>query len=439
MKISALFALAALALLPAPVPAQAGQPLQRAIQESCATCSSTPFTRRQLTGDVFEYSTRVRVGPGPLEVIGLHRVVRELAPFVPRPTERAVLMAHGDAWGFDGAFLSALASPAAPDSRSLPVFLARNGIDVWGIDFRWTQVPEATTDFSALAGWGIETDARDLGIALGVARTARTLGGSGLDKIHLLAWSRGGQIGYAYLNAESQLPRRLRQVRGYVPVDTFFKSDVDSVREAACLRLAGQQQLFDTGAYQAATGLLFRTIGQLAETAPGGSSPVVPGLTNRQAGLVTGALTFTFFPPGQEFVPVYHFNAGTFDASGLPTTLTYTEAPYWFDFLQGTAPYEPTRLLLDAEKTVCDEEDVRWDDHLADIRVPVLYLGAGGGVGEFGTYTTTLLGSSDVTVRIVDFEPAASRLEDFGHVDLFTARDAESLAWRPLLRWLRAH
>ena len=184
------------------------------------------LSRRTLDGDVVEYSTRVRVGAGAHDVIGIHRVVRELAPFLPRPSRHAVLMAHGDAWGFDAAFLANLAAPPpAAAGHALPVFLAANGIDVWGIDFRWTQVPATTTDFAFMKGWGLATDAGDLGAALAIARLTRLATGDGAQRIDLLGWSRGGQTGYAYLNAETKLPAALRQVSGFVPVDIFLKTD----------------------------------------------------------------------------------------------------------------------------------------------------------------------------------------------------------------------
>jgi hypothetical protein len=104
--------------------------------------------RRPLTANIVEYSFRVRVGPETHDVIGLHRVVKELKPFVPIQTSQAILMAHGDIWGFDAAFLASLASTTIPDSQALPVFLAQHDIDIWGIDFRWTLMPFATVDFS---------------------------------------------------------------------------------------------------------------------------------------------------------------------------------------------------------------------------------------------------------------------------------------------------
>jgi hypothetical protein len=66
-------------------------------------------------------------------------------------------------------------------------------------------------------------------------------------------------------------------------------------------------------------------------------------------------------------------------------------------------------------------------------------VGAGGGFGEYGIYTTTLLGSTDVTTRVVDVTPSDQRLADYGHADLFIGTEARALVWRPILNWVLAH
>ena len=175
---------------------------------AAASSPVSAIQRRALTANVAEYYFTVRVGSGPYDQIGIHRVVKESAPNVPVRAPRAVFMAPGDIWNFRAAFLTG--------AKPIPVFLAENGIDVWGIDYRWTFVPASVTDVSFMRTWGLEQDARDLGIAIGVARATRTLTGSGLGKVFLLGWSRGGQIGYAYLDGETQLPQALRQVKGLI-------------------------------------------------------------------------------------------------------------------------------------------------------------------------------------------------------------------------------
>jgi hypothetical protein len=372
-------------------------------------------------------------------------VVKEVAPFVPVPSGRALFLVHGDIWPFDGAFLSSLASASVPDSHALPIYLASRGVDVWGIDLRWTQVPAGTTDLSFLANWGIETDARDVRLGIAIARLTRGLTGGGLGRLPLLGWSRGGQIGYAALDFESQLPNVLRQIKAFIPVDIYLKSDRADLRAAACLRLGITQGQQAGGAFADTSGGLLATIGQLAKTAPAGASPIIAGLNNRQVGLLTGSATFQFLPPGGAFAPDYHFAGGTFDASGLPTGLTYQGEAGFFDFLTGTAPFEPLKVLADADASTCESSatipvpNVPFDDHLDDIQVPILYVGAGGGVGSLGLYTTTLLGSTDVSSVVVSLTPPAQRLLDIGHADIFTADDAPALFWRPIYDWLLAH
>jgi biotin operon repressor BirA-like protein len=95
--------------------------------------------------------------------------------------------------------------------------------------------------------------------------------------------------------------------------------------------------------------------------------------------------------------------------------------------------------LLDADAAGCNDEsiaDVSFDDHLGDIEVPVLYVGGNGGIGSLGICTTTLLGSQDVTSLIVDLQPPAGQLAEFGHADIFLANNAQSLVWQPILSCL---
>ncbi len=400
-----------------------------------ATEAVSAIQRRVLTGNIAEYFFKVRVGSGPYDEIGLHRVVRERAPFVPIRASKAVLLAHGDIWNFRAAFLTG--------AHPLPVFLAENGIDVWGIDFRWTFVPASVTDLSFMEDWGIEQDARDLGIALGVARLTRALSGSGFGKIHLLGWSRGGQIGYAYLSGETRIPPILRQVRGFIPVDIYLKTDVPQLRDFACQRLANTEAAIAAGQFASTNGVLIAALGNLAVADPNGPSilngpPFNLDLNNRQAGLLVGEATFVFFA-GLEPVPAYHFTGGTFDGAGEPSGLLYSNEQDLFALEQAGSPLQPNREVADGDVAICEQTDVDFDDHLDDITVPVLYIGAGGGFGDFGLYTTTLLGSTDVTSLIVSKVPPAQRLADYGHADLFLANDAQTVVWGPLLSWIQGH
>ncbi|HKI01851.1 MAG TPA: hypothetical protein VKK31_07730 [Thermoanaerobaculia bacterium] len=389
----------------------------------------TTVDRRVLAPDVAEYSFRVRVGDGPYDFIGVHRVVKEIAPNVPVQAAQAVFLAHGDIWNFRAAFLTG--------AKTLPVYLAQNGVDVWGIDFRWTSVPANVTNLSFMESWGIEQDARDLGIAIGVARFTRSVTGSGYGQVNLLGWSRGGQIGYAYLNGESQIPARLRQVKGFIPADIYLKTDVAQLKGFACQRQLFAETKIESSVFANDTGVLAARVGGRALTDPNGASTDVPGLNNREAGLLVGEATHAL-QGGLAPAPFYHMTGGNFDpVTTAPTGLFYANEQDLFTLERSASSFQPFREQADADAATCEQTDVPFDDHLHNITVPILYLGAGGGFGDFGVYTTTLLGSTDVTTHVVSLTPI--RAVDFGHADLFLGTNADTLVWQPLLTWLQAH
>ncbi|UQA58413.1 alpha/beta hydrolase [Polyangium aurulentum] len=402
-----------------------------------STANDLSFERRVLSGDVVEYRVDVRVGPGPFDVIGLHRVVRETAPHQPARARQAVMMVHGDIWDFESAFLAAGTAPAY---ASLPVHLAENGIDVWGVDLGWTRVPAGTSDLSFMKDWGVDRDTHDIGVALGIARDVRATDGNGRAPLHLLGWSRGGLLAYAHAAAESQRPEGMRDVGGIIPVDIYLKTDVESRRLDACARYQQERALVEGGQYANEAGGLIGTLGGLAQLDPAGASPIFAGLDNEHAGMLVGAATFLLVDRAP--VASYHLTAGVWDGGGALLDLAHTDRDAWFDITSRGRPYQPWALIAESDAAMCDDPeiaDVAFDDHLEDVTVPVLYVGAGGGFGEAGVYTTTQLGSDDVTAHVVQRLPEADRLLDIGHTDIFHAADADVLFWEPIRAWIEAH
>jgi pimeloyl-ACP methyl ester carboxylesterase len=407
-----------------------------------ALCGLGGVERRHVSGDIFEYSFRLKVGEGEHDRITVHRVVREKRPGVPRKTDRAVLMLHGDLWGFDGAFLGSTLTGSVPREQSIAAFMAGKDVDVWGVDLRWTHVPADTTDFTFMKDWDTGTHVRDLGVALGVARAVRVFTGSGAGRLALMGWSRGGIVAYAYAGEETRLPEHLRHVGALIPVDIALKlgAQHEEQRAAACVRYAANKQLLDAGQYHSPQGVAVQTIGLLASTDAGGPSPLpgFGGLTNAQAALLVGSATHVLFgayPP----VPAYHFNAGEFDASGLPAGLQFTREAYLYDFFKAANPFQSFTEQVESEAVLCGDDqlaDLPYDDRLGEINVPVLYVGAAGGFGEFGLDTLPLLGSADVSSHVVRLRPAEARAVDFGHADIFMADDAKELVWQPVYEWL---
>lgn len=408
-----------------------------------AVCALGNVERRHIVADVFEYSFTLKVGEGEHDVVGVHRVVRERANGVAQRADHALFMVHGDLWGFDEAFMSSTLSGAVPREQSLGVYLARRGVDVWGIDLRWRQVPAETTDFAFMKDWNIGTHVRDIAAAIGVARSVRSATGSGDGRVALLGWSRGGAIAYAYANEETRLPEASRQVGALIPFDIAYKlsPEHEAQRVAACTRYAAEKAALDAGVYVSPLGGGVKTFGLLAATAPDEPSPVpgFAGLTNRQVALMVGSATHLLFAPNPP-VPFYHLNAGAFDsATNLPTGLQFTREAYLYDFYQTAAPFQSSTEQAENDAVLCGETATAYDDRLNEVNVPVLYVGAGGGFGEYGVDTLARLGSTDVTTHVVNLYGPGARPVEFGHADLLTADNAKELVWSPLYNWLINH
>ena len=280
---------------------------------------------------------------------------------------------------------------------------------------------------------GDDQDLRDLGTALSVARLARALGGGDDLPLTLLGWSRGGQLAYAYAAREAALPVAEQHVGGLIPVDIYLRlnpgtSEGVAAPDGACQRLARDQGTYQDEAnrdrYAVDDGKAISAIGQGALDNPGGAE--------RQVALVAGAETFSL-PGGPPPTPRYHLTGGTFDAKGHPTGLAYTDERRWFAAAAQAAPYQPRLLFIDAERAMCEAPRPR-PSPFAAVRVPTLYVGAGGGFGDAGLYTASLLGSTDRRALVVSL--AGNPLRDLGHGDVFFAREAPSLFWEGILGWL---
>ena len=173
----------------------------------------------------------------------------------------------------------------------------------------------------------------------------------------------------------------------------------------------------------------FFFLGSLAVNDPDGDSPVIPGFTNLQASI--------FVLAGRPTAP-YHFLAGTWE-NGLPTGYRFIETERALDIFFKTATYQPTRYMHDINLWLGEVEDAPWDDHFADITVPILSVDPAGGFGRLNEYTTTFLGSSDITHLYIQLNEEGEETTDYGHIDIFMANNAEELAWQPILEWIQTH
>ena len=386
------------------------------------------FDREVLPGGIAHYSVRIQVGPGPYDVIGLHRVVREQRPGLPMKAKESIFLLHGDIKDFQGMFLAGTTSPTMPDDFGLAHYLASRGMDVWGVDQAWTLVPAGVTDLTFMNDWGMERNVDDLELGIHVARAVRLLTGNGLRQMYLLGYSSGAVTGFGFLDRESQLPPGRRTIKGFISGDFGYKSDHEGLLAAFGAEYEVLRDLLDSGVYSYDSP--FPLFGPLAETDPDGPSPLIEGLTNLQAAI--GLAAWPFYSEID-----YHFLAGVFDSDGVPTGLTYTDVDMWIDFMLSGPPYEAMRFLVEYEGIIVGVEN-EWDDHLSDIEVPILYLYANGGAGPYTLATLDLIGSEDVTTMGIGFLPPEEAAFDFAHVDLFIANDAPGLVFEPIWDWMDA-
>jgi len=419
------------------VPARVANAFEAAARSACRlefgrTCVVSDLERLPVVDDIVRYRFKVRLGPGLFEVIRMHRVVREHRPFVPARTTEALFVLHGGSTGFEGSFMPNLTTGLTPPAHAMPVFMARHGVDVWGMDLGWILAPADATDFSSFADWGFDREISQIRAGLGIARALRAATRGDPRRMDLLGWSYGAQLGYVLVAEETQLPSWRRHVKGFIPADITMKYEPGALPDWVCGAAAYYQQVQDSGQFGDNGATFYSYVAALAIDDPLGESPVFPGLNNQQAALSLGA-------GAGGFTPTFHMVAGAFDEQGIPTGLQFTQPDLFIHGLAGVSPYSPVLTFVDQFNTWCDQTDVPFDDHLGEVRVPTLYLGAAGGFGQAGVYSTTLLGSQDVTIRIVSLHPTGEEALDFGHWDLWIADNAAEVVWRPILDWLKKH
>lgn len=367
-----------------------------AVEDAPTTTASSDlslgFHRERVAGDVYHYSIVIPVGTSQNAWLAVHRVVRELAPFVPRPTPHAAMLVHGDFATFTTSFVPGMAG-----------YLAAHDIDVWGVDRRWTLATDDTSDFAAM---GAAQETADIGRALDLARTIR-----GGDKLALVGFSHGAELTYDYAASDGH------GIDGVVALDFFgaiSPADAD-LRAATCATADAEYQYVAQGVVDSPNDF-FIAAGQLDASAPDDPSPLLDGLTNREVVLALLGQTYQFAP----FTPNYRLLEPTADG-GAFAHVTEAIADAW---IADAPPHESMAEAADLDALLCH------DMPLARIKQPLLYIGAADGIGTYGLYATTQVGSRDVASFVVP---------GYGHGDLLFADDAARQVWQPLAAWLARH
>jgi hypothetical protein len=404
------------------------------LDKALSKVSIRHMDRTVLGEDVVHYRFDVVVGPGKFDVIRLHRVVREKSPYQPVHTVGGVLLLPGSPNFFEAIFMAPLISQATAWDHSIAIFLAESKVDVWGMDYAWSFVPTGQQNFKFMESWGIAKDTQHAELALTLSRAIRAATGQGSGRLEVLGFSYGGAIAYAAAGDETQQPRTLRNIKGVISADMPVKFQEQFNRDYRCNLMAADQANLDAGVYTDDSGVFLKQLSDLAVSAPDDPSSIFPGMTNYQAAEFLGTSTWL-----ADSNPIFwHFVAGYLDENSIPSDLRYTDSRLWRDLLGDVPPHLPMQSDWDIDAMLCGV-DVPFDSHLQQIAVPILYVGAGGGFGTYGYYTTSLTASTDITKFTVQFQPDDQRMLDFGHADLFLAKDADKLVWQPILDWLVAH
>ncbi len=390
--------------------------------------------RRVLVDDIAYYKFVVSVGPGRHDKIAIHRVVREVHPYQPAHFSEAVMFFSGEPTYFATLYIEPLIDRTIPRDHSIAIFLAKNDIDVWGMDYRWALVPEETTDFRFMRTWGMTTDVADAQVALTIARAMRGGPFEPAGPFFLTGLSYGAQITYAIAASDAQRPRKLQNVKAIIPMDEALVYADPAIQAEGCAYLDYARGLIASGTYSYDNRSMWQ-MGQVAISDPQGISPFDPTLTNYQFALVVAT------SPEDEAMP-WHFAGGYFDNTGMPTGLRYTNVRLWNELLaHNEPPYNPVFVDVEGSAVQCGkpDPDAKVVAHLNEVSVPILLIEAAGGFSHSSDYTATFTASHDVTIRNVQLLSDAQQSEDYGHVDLLTGYNAEYLVWQPILEWIKAH
>lgn len=426
--------------------------------------------------------------PGPyVDTIRIHRVVKESISGVPEPTVAGILCSHGDFGNFNVVYMPSIIVPhknKGPED-SFGCFLAMNGVDVWGIDWRWSTIPveEAPVQlrwplgsvpgvdppFLGLSYMNTDTHLDDFELTLQVALGVRELTGSGSDKMYVTGWSRGAYMALALANR--QAANGFPHIKGIIPVDFPFKSDDLEVRELSCMQALAYDSIIEGngGAFYPLNdpnlvppffnpvGLVFSQAAYLAMLEPEGDSQIFPpqfGLSNKNVyDIFIGATSFPMSlvaGTSQE----WHFNAvANIDSVSPPyspypfplpvvypdTDTVYTDYDYMNQLSLFVSPYQSYGEQLDSMVCLCDDPligDSPHDDNLGLVDIPVLYVGADGSFAHYADAILDWLGGDDKEKLIVTGALPYYDTSGYGHADLYFGEDADEDFWQPMLQWI---
>lgn len=354
---------------------------------------------KNLGDNIVERIEILQVGSGEFDKIGVHRISKNICGC----SKCTVVMIPGANSDFNTSF------------QNMAIYLAKYGVDVWGIDFRYSFVPNNTpvgypyciaSDCTFMRNWDTNLHISDL---KNVVKLAEMFSRNG---VFLIGFSQGAYFAYRYASQHSE-------IKGIIPMDIAYNIDptYTDVIERTRADVDRRTAKINSNIFYEDT-LTEKYIAGLALIDPDGESTIIPGLTNRQvflfAATSTGQLT-------NHPIPGYKYCQG--DLSGL----RHTD----YNFLLNQS------FKLNSFQSILTLTELRkqWlvsPPEIPNISTPIFHVGAEFGFGPYGLYTPNTIHnfSPDVSTQIIS---------DYGHADLIYSNTAEDDVWKYILKWIKDH
>lgn len=350
-----------------------------------------------LDNDIVKTRKILRVGPGDFDFIGINNIRKNVC----KCHKATIVMIPGSNSNFDTSF------------SKMATCFAENDMDVWGIDFRYSFVPDnidsipycIATSCNFMKDWDTNLHISDLDIIVKIAELSSQKG-----KIFLLGWSQGAYFAYRYSITNPN-------IKGIIPMDVVYNLDpiYTDITNKTMTEIAAREVKINSGIYYEDV-LAIKYIAYQALINPDGASIVIPGLTNKQAALF--ALTQTY-QLNVNPIPNFIYNQGDL------TALKYTDFNYAIQQGLKLNNFQSILILTELRKQWLMQE-------IPNITVPILYIGAEFGFGTYGTYTPNRIHefNQDVDIHTVP---------DYGHADLVYSNTAKKDIWEKIYKWIKDH
>ncbi len=410
--------------------------------------------------DIKHYKWELAVPPyGPMDKIALHRMVAEphndkMAPEQPAPDKRKVIFIIPGTW-------SVGYSPSSNPDESIALFLALNGYDVYGMDFRTSYVPNRAyhqfeplgIDIAPTGEWTYGLFREDI-----KACVEKTKQISRARKIFLGGISRGVTQMWIYAS------KYLDDVKGLIGMDGGGIKSAPTATTKILADMTPEEIEAATQAYESAletfqaTGVLLTEIsgyeqGQFGAMVPYSEKPV--GFDTFDAAVAAYKATFPYplpDPPAPVTSAIelsaynYFWSWGQGIVSNVYTPYpggngeTYMNPETMNAARANNTRYWPNVQNMETSATFGgggmsaydDCPFLDYDDHWQEIDVPVLSLNGeltcrGGCANTSIEYTLNNLATDDTTLI---------HLPGYGHLDVYYGTHSREDMKEPLLEWL---